>query len=72
MTSGYEIPSPAGYSCREVIGYIGAMYTGSWAMTATGELMLVTLTGLPKETNYLIVGGSDNRAITFGGVRILV
>lgn len=72
VTSSYEIPYPAGYSCREVIGYIGAMYTGSWAMTATGELMLVTLTGLPKETNYLIVGGSDNRAITFGGVRILV
>ena len=72
VVSGYEIPFTTGYSCREIFGYIGSMYAGSWAMTASGELMLVTLPGLPKETRYLIAGKQDARAITFGGVRILV
>lgn len=72
MTSGYLVQYPSRYSCREVLGYIGSMYAGSFIMNDNGELMLVTLYGLPPETRYLIVGNGDGSAITFGGDRILV
>ena len=55
---------------REVLENIAAMYAGSFIMSETAELLLVTMFGIPKETNYLI----DNVgfAVTFGGDRILV
>ena len=70
MNKGYEINYPAGYSMREVLENIAAMYGGSFVMSDVGELQLVTMFGIPKETSYLI----DNVgfAITFGGDRILV
>lgn len=70
MTGNYSISLPAGYSMREVLGYIAAMYVGSFIMTETGKLRLVSLVELPPETNYLIDPAGN--AITFGGVRILV
>lgn len=70
MNKGYKINYPAGYSMREVLENIAAMYAGSFIMSDTGELLLITMFGIPKETKYLI----DNVgfAITFGGDRILV
>jgi hypothetical protein len=70
MNKGYKINYPAGYSMREVLENIAAMYAGSFIMSDTGELILVTMFGIPRETSYLI----DNVgfAITFGGDRILV
>lgn len=70
MNKGYKINYPAGYSMREVLENIAAMYAGSFIMSDTGELLLVTMFGIPKETSYLI----DNAgfAVTFGGDRILV
>ena len=70
MNKGYKINYPAGYSMREVLENIAAMYAGSFIMSDTGELLLVTMFGIPKETSYLI----DNVgfAVTFGGDRILV
>lgn len=70
MNKGYKINYPAGYSMREVLENIAAMYAGSFIMSDTGELFLVTMFGIPRETSYLI----DNVgfAITFGGDRILV
>ena len=70
MNKGYKINYPAGYSMREVLENIAAMYAGSFIMSDIGELLLVTMFGIPKETSYLI----DNVgfAITFGGDRILV
>lgn len=67
---GYLIQYPTGYSCRDVLGYIAAMYAGCFVMSDLGELRLVTINSIPKETRYLI----DNAgfAITFGGERILV
>ena len=70
MTMGYKIQYPAGYSCRDVLGYIAAMYAGSFIMSDVGELRLVTIYGIPKETRYLIT--KDGAQITFGGVKILV
>lgn len=70
MNKGYKINYPAGYSMREVLENIAAMYAGSFVMSDTGELVLVTMFGIPRETSYLI----DNVgfAVTFGGDRILV
>ncbi len=70
MNKRYKINYPAGYSMREVLENIAAMYAGSFIMSDTAELLLVTMFGIPKETAYLI----DNVgfAITFGGDRILV
>ena len=66
----YNIALPVGYSMREVLSYIAAMYAGNWILTYEGKLRLVTLTELPDETYYLI--DSAFEAITFGGDRILV
>lgn len=70
MNKGYKINYPVGYSMREVLENIAAMYGGSFIMSDVGELLLVTMFGIPRETAYLI----DNAgfSITFGGDRILV
>ena len=70
INKGYKINYPYGYSMREVLENIAAMYGGSFVMSDIGELRLITMFGIPKETSYLIddVGFS----ITFGGDRILV
>lgn len=70
MTNGYNIPIPTGYTYREILGYIAAMYVGCFIMSDVGELRLVSILELPPETNYLIDNMGD--AITFGGDRILV
>ena len=70
MNANYTIPLPAGYSMREVLGYIASMYVGSFIITEEGKLRLITLTELPPETNLLI----DNIGnwIVFGEDMILV
>ena len=70
MDQSYAIPAPIGYSMREVLGIIGAMYAGNWVMNYDGELLLIPLDSYPPETNYLV--DQLGNAITFGGVRILV
>ena len=70
MNKGYKINYPAGYSMREVLENIAAMYAGSFVMSDVAELLLVTMFGIPKETSYLI--NNAGFAITFGGDRILV
>lgn len=70
MTAGYNVQYPGEYTCRETLGYIAAMYGGSFVMNDVGELRLVAFGDLPAETRYLIDRNGD--AITFGGVRIRV
>ena len=70
MTRNYQISLPAGYSMREVLSNIAAMYAGNWIMNYDGALLLVAVNGIPPETNYLVDNIGD--AITFGGDRILV
>ena len=70
MTKGYMVQYPGGYTCKETLCYIAAMYAGCFIMSDIGELRLVTLAGIPKETRYLIA--SAGQPITFGGVKILV
>ena len=70
MTAAFTIPFPAGYTYREILGYIASMYVGCFIMTDEGKLRLVSMLELPEETNYLIDQIGD--PITFGGDRILV
>ena len=70
MTNSYTVQMPTGYTAREVLGYVAAMYAGCWIFNDTGLLQLITLNGLPAQTNYLIDHTGD--PITFGGDRILV
>lgn len=70
MTAGYPVEYSAEYSCREVLGYIGAMYAGSWIMNDVGELRLITMYNIPKESRVLI--DRQGNALTIGGVRIRV
>ena len=70
MVNGYEIGLPVGYSMREVLENIAAMYAGNWLMSYDGELLLVAINGCPPETNYLV--DAVGEPITFGGDHILV
>lgn len=70
MTDANVVQYPSQYSCREVLGYIAAMYAGSFITNEAGELLLVQFWNVPKETSYLI--DHAGYSITFGGDRILV
>lgn len=70
MDNGYEVQYPAEYSQREVLGFLAAMYAGCFVMSDTGELRLVQLNGIPKETSFLI--DHAGFILTFGGERIIV
>lgn len=70
INRGYMIQYPAGYSCRDVLGYIAGVYAGCFVMSDLGELRLITINGIPEETRYLI--DTSGAAIMFGGVKILV
>lgn len=64
----YNIPLPAQYTMREVLGYIAGMYGGNFIINDYGDLQLIALNGLPEETNLLI--SESGSYITFGGLRI--
>ena len=50
MTKGYRVQLPTGYSCREVLGYIAAMYGGNFVMSDLGKLLLVQMGVAPVNT----------------------
>ncbi len=70
MNKGYMVQYPAEYSQREALGFLAAMYAGSFVMSDSGELRLIQMHGIPKETSYL----TDHAGfvLTFGGERIIV
>lgn len=70
MQREYKIPYPGGYSLREILGYIAAMYCGNFIMSDEGKLRLVRLYEIGAETRHLVDKVGD--VITFGGDRILV
>ena len=80
VNAGYDVQIPAIYTCRETLGFIGAMYAGNWTMNDLGQLRLVGLNEMPEDTSYLT--DHVGYAITFadeglvyddeGVVRILV
>ena len=65
MTRGYSISTPIGYTMRETLGNIGAMYAGNWIITMENKLLLIPINGIPVETSLLVDGAGN--VITFGG-----
>ena len=70
MGKGYTYPLPVGYSSREVLGIIAASYGGNFIISDEGQLLLIRLCDLPRETNYLIDQAGD--VLLFGTDKILV
>ena len=70
IVKGYEIPIPDGYSCREILGNIAAMYGGNFVMSDLGQLLLVQLNNVPRESVVLV--NETGVPILFGGEPILV
>ena len=70
MNKGYKVQYPSEYSQREVLGFLAAMYAGTFVMSDNGELRLIQMNAIPKETSFL----TDNAGfiLTIGGDRILV
>ena len=66
----YPVDDEGDMTMREALGRIAVANAGNWTITDEGELLLVGLNSMPKETNYLVT--ETGSAITFGGVRILV
>lgn len=64
MTNGYQVSLPAGYTMRETLGNIGAMYAGNWIMSMEGKLLLIPINGIPEETSLLV--DEAGNVITFG------
>ena len=70
MTEAYTFPLPVGYSSREVLGAIAASYGGNFIMSDEGQLLLIRLSDLPRETNFLVTESGD--VIIFGNDKIVV
>lgn len=68
--AGYVLPTPYGYSIREVLQSIAAANVGNFVMDEEGKLRLVRFTAIPAETFYLLTPQGDN--ITMGGNRIVL
>lgn len=66
----YPVDDKGDMTMREALGRIAVANAGNWTITDEGKLLLVGLNSMPAETHYLIT--ETGRAITFGGVRILV
>lgn len=54
MTDGYTLPMLTSYSLRESLSIIAKKYLGFFIMSDTGQLRLVTVLEIPKETSLLI------------------
>lgn len=70
MNKSYQFPLPVGYSSREVLGMIAAAYGGNFVISDEGQLLLIRLGDLPKETNYLVSEAGD--VLLFGTDKIVV
>lgn len=55
ISEGYDIQFPgygeSGYTVRQVLGYIGAMYGGNWIIDDDGRLKLLKLSDFPHEAD---------------------
>ena len=66
----YPVGENGDLTMREVLSGIGVSNAANWIITMEGKLLQIGANDIPNETNYLVDG--VGRAITFGGVRILV
>lgn len=70
MDQGYRFNLPSNYSMREVLGMIAAAYAGNFIISPNGELRLVRIFDMPKETSFLIT--EAGYVIVFGDTRIIL
>ena len=70
ISKGYRIQVPEGYSCREILGYIAAMYCGNFVMSDIGQLLLVQLNNVSRES--IVLANERGIPILFGGEPIRV
>jgi len=70
MNKSYKFSLPVGYSSREMLGIIAASYGGNFIISDEGQLLLIKIGDLPKETNYLVTESGD--VLVFGDTKILV
>lgn len=71
INSEYTIDYPtSNQTYRQTLAWIAAAHGGNFIMSDEGKLLLVPLLSAPQKTNYLV--DEYGRAITLGGVRILV
>ena len=66
----YPVDENGDMTMREVLSGIAISNAGNWVITLEGKLLLLKISDLPPETNYLI--NEDGDSITLGGVRIIV
>jgi len=74
MNQGFEIPvpSPDEYTCREMLGYLAALYGGSFIINDMNRLQLICLWDKPEETFYLLIDPEGTGRVLIGGDRIIL
>ncbi len=74
INKGYSVPyvgyGEDGYSLREMVGYIAAMYVGNAVITDEGKLHIISIAAFDQET-YLLANEDGDRLV-FGSDRIIV
>lgn len=67
LTSRYSINLPSGYTMRETLQNIAALYGGNFVMTDSNTLLFVPLYGLdPDITGYYLADGDGTTALMMG------
>ncbi len=66
----YPVDENGDMAMQDVLEGIAVCNAGNWVITDEGKLLLLRLGDIPPETSYLV--NEYGRAITLGGVRILV
>ena len=74
LTSAYPVPYPTDdlgeVTMTDVLEWMAVVNAGNWVMSDEGRLLLLRFGDIPPETGYLVT--EHGRAITLGGVRLLV
>ena len=66
----YPVDENGDMAMQDVLEGIAVCSAGNWVITDEGKLLLLRLGDIPPETSYLVT--EHGRAITLGGLRILV
>ncbi len=67
---GYPVDENGDLAMQDILEGVAVCNAGNWIITDEGKLLLLQLGDIPPETFYLVT--EHGRAITFGGVKILV
>lgn len=74
LTNAFPVPYPTDdlgeVTMTDVLEWMAVINAGNWVITDEGRLLLLRYGDIPPETFYLVT--EHGRAITMGGVRILV